>query len=258
LFKITGKVKFKTVAMASWKRSVHYQKTNPFPASAISFYAGELGLLYVGHRLGYGEGDTKQSMVSDMAWLLQKLDRGLATQHSLDVIGGNAGAIGPLLFLANRYHLRRCRELAIECANEIISLGNWQGEMCIWSAPKIHGVELDNPPLTGFSHGASGIGLALLEAYRETGDRTYLTHANGAFAFEEQLFNSDEGNWIDTRYPHFKRDGKICGTFRGAWCHGAPGIAMAHLRAIRLNPLREQFHRERLVAAIATTRKIML
>lgn len=257
LYKMTGDGRFKKVAIASWKRSVHYLKTNPFPASAISFYAGDLGLLYVGHRLGYADSATRQRLAPDLAWLLGKLDKGLASQHSLDVIGGNAGAIAPLLFLANRYRLRRCRELAIECANEIVSLGTWQGDMCIWSAPKIHGVELDNPPLTGFSHGASGIGLALLEAYRDTGQSAYLTYANGAFAFEEELFNQDEGNWIDTRYPHFKRDGKICGTFRGAWCHGAPGIALAHLGAMRLNPSRERFHRERMTTAIATTRKMM-
>ena len=257
LYKMSGNEKFKNVAIAGWTRSVRYLKTNSFPASPISFYAGALGLLYVGHRLGYADSATRQRLAPDLTWLLGQLDRGLATQHSLDVIGGNAGAIGPLLFLANQYRIRRCRDLAIECANEIVNLGAWQGEMCIWSAPKVHGVELDNPPLTGFSHGASGIGLALLEAYRDTGQKTYLTYANGAFAFEEQLYNPDEGNWIDTRYPHFKRDGKICGTFRGAWCHGAPGIALAHLRAMRLNPGREQFHRERLTAAIATTRKLM-
>jgi len=86
---------------------VQYLKGNPFPPSAISFYAGDLGLLYVGYRLGYGDRAMQRRLAPDIAWLLGRVDRGLASQHSLDMIGGNAGAIGPLLFIANRYRLRR-------------------------------------------------------------------------------------------------------------------------------------------------------
>jgi len=257
LHKITGTVDFNRAAIASWQRSVKYLKGNPFPPSAISFYAGDLGLLYVGYRLGYGDRAMQRRLAPDIAWLLGRIDRGLASQHSLDMIGGNAGAIGPLLFIANRYRLRRCREIAMQCANEIVNLGTWQGQMCIWAAPGAHGVDASHPPLTGLSNGAAGIGMALLEAYRETGHENYLTYANGAFAFEEQLFNPERGNWVDTRYPHYRQDGKVNGTFRGAWCHGAPGIALAHLRATRLNPARAQFHRDRLMSAITTTRNLM-
>ncbi|HEY8026019.1 MAG TPA: lanthionine synthetase LanC family protein [Burkholderiaceae bacterium] len=257
LYKKTGNANFKRVAIAAWERSVHYLKTNPSRASAISFYAGDLGLLYVGYRLGYADRATAKRLAPDLDWLLGKLDRGLAMQHSLDVIGGNAGAIGPLLFLAKRYRVRRCRDIAIQCANEIVNLGTWHGNICVWSTPMMHGGAMSRQPLTGLSQGAAGIGMALLEAYRETGHQTYVTYANGAFAFEEQLFNKDEGNWIDTRYPHYLRDGNVCGIFKGTWSHGAPGIALAHLRAKQLNPARAQFHSERLMTAITTTRKIM-
>lgn len=257
LFKKTDARKYQEHAIAAWQRSVFYLRHNDFPASAISFYAGDLGLLYVGYRLVDSDSDIAPRLAPDLHWLQANLSEGLSAKHSLDVIGGNAGAIAPLLMIAAKYDAPLCKEIAIQCADEILNLATWNGEVCLWASPKIHGVELDHPPLTGYSHGASGIGVALLEIFDITGNEGYLRHANGAFEFEEQLFNPDEENWIDTRYPHFKRDGKIVGTFRGAWCHGAPGIALAHMRAAELNEGRMVFHHERFQAAIKTTRKIL-
>lgn len=257
LYRKTGRPDFGVAAYASWRRSLHFLKSNEFPASAISFYAGELGLLYVGYRLAESGAASHDGIAPDITWLCRKIEQGLATPHSLDVIGGNAGAIGPLLQLARRYTLPGLKDVALACADEIVKLAIWKDDLCVWEGHKIHGVEMDKPPLTGFSHGASGIALALLLAYEETKNDTYLRHARGAFAFEEQLFNPDEGNWIDTRYPHFKRDGKIHGTFRNAWCHGSPGIALAHLSAKHLDGDRVDFHEQRLTAAVRSTRKIL-
>ena len=258
LYGVTRNEDCKNTALGAWLRSVNYMKTNEFPASSISFYAGELGLLYIGYRFIEIAKELSELMEPHLQWLISRLDNGLKVKHSLDVIGGNSGAIPPLLDLKHRYDLKVFEKVALDCAEELIEAGNWKGDVCIWASPKVHGVELDTPPTTGYSHGASGIAIGLLEAYNYTGDDKYLTYGRGAFTFENSLFNPDEGNWIDTRYPHVKREDKITGTYRNAWCHGAPGIALANLRASFLDKEMKDFYLEMASIAIDTTKKSLL
>lgn len=255
LYGVTQNKSYKQTALGGFKRSLAYLKTNDFPASPISFYAGDLGLLYTAYRFIEIEPDLEQSFQESIAYLTSKIETGLQVKHSLDVIGGNAGAIGPLFMLSDQENIPILAKIAADCANEIVDLAQWKEAICFWDSPKIHGVELDSPPLTGFSHGCSGIGLGLLKAYQNTGNEAYLKHGRGAFAFENALFNEDENNWIDTRYPHVKRDGKITGTFRSAWCHGAPGNVLAHMIAGKIDGEYQDFHFDRAARAVATTKK---
>lgn len=257
LFGVTGKEEFQKTAVSSWLRSVDYMRTNEFPATPISFYAGQLGLAYVGYRILELSDLHEETVRKEIKWLLSNLANGLKVKHSLDVIGGNAGAIAPLLYLAKKYDLKDCKKIAVACAEEIVELGVWKDEICFWSPQKVHGVELELPPLTGYSHGASGLGLGLLEAYRETGNKTFLEYGRGAFAFEESLFNEDEGNWIDTRYAHNKKDGKITGTFKTSWCHGAPGMALSYMQSSFIDSERREYYENRGEIAIATTKNAL-
>ncbi len=257
LFKQTGNKEYRQTAIGAWLRSVYYMKTNSFPATPISFYAGQLGLLYVGYKCLENTTENHAQLTNELNWLLPNICNGLKVKHSLDIIGGNAGAIAPLLYIAQHYQVAECKTMALTCAQEIVDSGQWKDHLCYWSPQKIHGVELELPPLTGYSHGASGLAVGLLEAYNATGEEIYLKHARGAFAFEEDLFNKDAGNWIDTRYPHSKKNGKITGTFRSAWCHGAPGISLAHMRASIIDQNRQKYHLSRAKIAIDTTLRII-
>ncbi len=258
LYAVSQKGAYKRTAIAAWLRSAQYMKVNEFPASSISFYAGELGLIYIAYRFMEIAPEVKEEIKEQLDGLTSKLERGMAVNHSLDVIGGNSGAIPVLLHLKRKYGLPIFEKTALDCANEIVELGNWKDDICVWSSPKVHGVELDTPPTTGYSHGASGIGVGLLEAYHFTKDKNYLRYGRGAFAFENALFNEEKGNWIDTRYPHKKRNGQITGTFRAAWCHGAPGIALANLRASFLDEERRDFHLKMAGIAIETTKAALI
>lgn len=254
LYAETGEPRYEKTAVAAWLRSVHYMRTNHFPASPISFYAGSLGLLYVGTRILSCTKQFRDIVMDEFPFLTDSIMKGLSVHHSLDVIGGNAGAIPALLHLADTLKQHAFLDLAFDCAQEIVDKAQWKDdEICLWSPEKVHGVELELPPLSGFSHGASGLALGLLKAYRAAGNETFLKHARGAFSFEDALFNPDEGNWIDTRYAHSKRDGKILGTFRGAWCHGAPGIGLAHLCARELDWERASYHERMARIAMKTT-----
>jgi lantibiotic modifying enzyme len=257
LYGVTGNEPYKETALGAWLRSVRYIQLNGIPASAISFYAGDLGLLYVGYRFLQIAPQLSEILQPYLSYLTGKLETGLAVKHGIDVIGGNAGAIAPLFKLAGQTGLAKLAGLAKTCADEIISRASWKDDICFWDSPKVLGIEMDHPPLSGYSHGCSGIAVALMEAFDHTGDEQYLLHARGAFAFEHTLFNDDENNWIDTRNEHFKRNGKILGTFRSAWCHGAPGIALAHLRACAIDRENEDFHFDMAERAIMTTQKFL-
>ncbi|MGI2033225.1 lanthionine synthetase LanC family protein [Rhizobium panacihumi] len=253
----TGRSEYAQAAVGSWLRSCHYVKTNPFPASPISLYAGDLGLIHVGSMLLDNDPTVADLVLREIAEIEQRLWDGLSIPHSLDLIGGNAGAIPALLHLEHRFENSAYGALARRCAQEIVEKSQWHGEMCFWTSEKIHGVELQHPPLTGFSHGATGLAVGLLEAFRAFGEEVFLRHARGAFAFEDSFFNPDVGNWIDTRQPHAKKDGKIIGTFRNAWCHGAPGIGLGHRRAAELDPEQADEHQAFAQVAAKTTLAVL-
>jgi lantibiotic modifying enzyme len=103
-----------------------------------------------------------------------------------------------------------------------------------------HGIAWVTPvpaaqPLTGFLHGAAGIAWALLELAVVTGEERFRAAASAARAYERSLFSAEAGNWPDLRQlgPLVRRQN--CDDFRFpvAWCHGATGIGLARLRAMR-------------------------
>lgn len=108
--------------------------------------------------------------------------------------------------------------------------------------------------LTGMAHGAAGIGTALFELWRATSDSRFLYAAERAFAYEQSHFDQTAQNWPDFRNSDVSEmlatadgriklaqmvsDRRIHATYRprfmSAWCHGAPGIGLARLRAFEL------------------------
>jgi lantibiotic modifying enzyme len=111
--------------------------------------------------------------------------------------------------------------------------------------------------LTGLSHGASGVALALLELYSVTRRDDYRLAACAAFAYERDWLDPVEGNWSDLRYPvtgassRHKGRGERSTAFSTYWCHGAPGIALARLRAYELTA--NDLYREEAEIALGTT-----
>jgi lantibiotic biosynthesis protein len=87
-------------------------------------------------------------------------------------------------------------------------------------------------PLTGLAHGRSGLGLALVAA-----DGARLRRKGLRVLADEgaEYVEADDG-WPDLRDP----DGAVAAgappPFATAWCHGAPGIALARIRALELVP----------------------
>jgi len=85
-----------------------------------------------------------------------------------------------------------------------------------------------------------------------TGREEFLEGARGAFAYEDSRFHAGVGNWPDLRTGGTGPDGSPS-RFGRAWCHGAPGIAIARLHAANLDPGAATTHLEVARLALATT-----
>jgi type 2 lantibiotic biosynthesis protein LanM len=86
----------------------------------------------------------------------------------------------------------------------------------------------------GFAHGAAGIAWALALVHSRLGDDRYRQAALRAFSFVQSQFASAQGNW-----PVLELDGPaapLVPTWMHAWCHGAPGIALARALTCRDAP----------------------
>lgn len=157
--------------------------------------------------------------------LVPLLRRSLETATTVDVIGGAAGSIRPLLSLYDLTASDEALDAAIACGECILAAARPQISGAGWLSPA--GVL----PLTGFAHGAAGISWALLKLYEATGDRRYLSGAAQGIAYERSLFSAHQGNWLDLRRPQATEspDSATCVYY---WCHGSAGIGLARLDAL--------------------------
>ena len=88
--------------------------------------------------------------------------------------------------------------------------------------------------LCGLSHGAAGIGWALVELFDRTGDERFRVGATAAFAYERSWLDALSGTWPDLRIGGQRRGAarRAASPALGTWCHGEGGIALTRLRAI--------------------------
>ena len=184
-----------------------------------------------------------------------------------DVITGEAGAIPALLLLEARYKIEGTRAMAIKFGNELIASAARLPMGWAW-----HKMSYCRRPLTGLAHGASGYGLALFELARSTGEQVYRYGAYQAVAYERNVYMHSEQNWpdyrcnemwramvpggienlrADVRYGNLPRHNVT--SMMTAWCHGAPGIGLARVRAFEIDGERRLLAEAR--AAIDTTKR---
>jgi lantibiotic modifying enzyme len=88
--------------------------------------------------------------------------------------------------------------------------------------------------LAGFAHGAAGISTALLRLAAVTGGVGYREAGLRGLEFVGSLFSPDDANW-PIGEPDAGNVAAIIGRMN-AWCHGAPGIALAAAEAFEVAP----------------------
>jgi type 2 lantibiotic biosynthesis protein LanM len=209
------------------------------------FFGGLTGVVYALNRLA---SDLDRPDLSERALdLVRDLAREDPDPVCLDVIAGPAGAIPVLLQLYRQHRQDDLLDLAVRYGEHLLQTAN-KGEAG-WSWRT-----LDMPcrDLTGFAHGAAGIAWALLELHQATSKARFLKAAEQGFRYEQHWFHPQYGNWPDFRGDAETPPGSQATPSYGvAWCHGAPGIGLARLRAYQLT--RDPAYLAQAEAALRTT-----
>lgn len=154
-------------------------------------------------------------------------DERIAADRRLDVEGGAAGALLALLALAGatgepvwRARARRAGEhLRAAATTQAEGGAAWVGER--------------GTALAGMAHGAAGIVRALAALDAATGEAGSAAAIASGLTFERAIFDSQRGNWP------VRGGDAVTGartTWMTAWCHGAPGIALARLALAASDP----------------------
>lgn len=154
----------------------------------------------------------------------------VAEDRTFDVVAGVSGFVDALLCLQSQRPSEATLKLARQCGDHLVAHARREGRGGMgWARPE------EPVCLTGYSHGAAGSADALLRLAAATGDRKYREVALQAIAYERSVFSPAHGNWPDFREPDGD-DGSPpdhnADIFMTAWCHGAPGIGLARLRAL--------------------------
>jgi type 2 lantibiotic biosynthesis protein LanM len=204
-------------------------------------------LAHLGRALGRPE------LVGEAESLLAPLDdltRGAALP--LDVLVGIGGALHAVLALRAARPSAEATRVARRLGDALVDTAAaqphggvaWKGDITA------------SAPLTGFSHGASGLAVALARlAAVEPDARARSRHAEAAAAavrYEATCLSSDRMNWLDFRTSD---DGPPPAGARAMclWCHGAPGIGLA--RAALLDTRRDDTWLADLAIAARTTQR---
>jgi type 2 lantibiotic biosynthesis protein LanM len=160
------------------------------------------------------------SMVDRLPELVNK-------DKSLDIIGGAAGCIGALLALDRVSASDKALAVAVQCGDLLISKAQPMEHGAAW----FNSIETVKP-ITGFAHGAAGIAWALLEMAARTGNQKYKDAAIKGIEYEHARYSFAAGNWTDAATDEAKNPKNEVGPSM-AWCHGAPGIGVARLVALK-------------------------
>jgi type 2 lantibiotic biosynthesis protein LanM len=185
------------------RAAIQAMRARQHPLPGIGAYDGAAGLVWTFMQLAEWLDDA--FLLDDAERAARFIEGALDDDRQLDIISGAAGCIPVLL------ELERVRpgalDLAMRCGNHLLE----------------HATSLDALPFArGLSHGASGVAWALTRLSRVTGEPRWEAHAHRLLAAEDAALRT--GQWADNaEHPDF-----------AAWCHGAPGIALARADIVRM------------------------
>jgi type 2 lantibiotic biosynthesis protein LanM len=164
----------------------------------------------------------------------------IAAERELDVEGGVAGFLLALLALQAETADPSLLDLAIACGRRLVDAQQTaEPAGAAWPAR-------DGALNAGFAHGAAGIASALARLHAVAPDANLAAAVRAAHAYERSRFSAGAGNWAHLR-------GQGGAVWLMAWCHGAPGVALARASAPAVQGDAEGREAD-IVAAAAATR----
>jgi lantibiotic modifying enzyme len=200
------------------------------PARRDGFHAGAFGVAWAAVRAAALLGE--EELRASARTVLADASPPSGPDRCPDVATGSAGSIVALLALGGAFDDRGLVREAVGVGEELIRRATVTRHGWSWAIP---GRRYPHD-LCGLSHGAAGIGWALLELFAATGEERFRAGATGAFAYERSWLDAGSGTWPDLRIGGQRRvaAGRIAPPGVGTWCHGEGGIALTRLRAITL------------------------
>jgi lantibiotic modifying enzyme len=202
-----------TWSTGSWLLTVRPTSDDGFVGVGHGVGSLIYGLVWIGRLLG----DDSYLGLARRAANLIAADR-IEQDRALDVTCGVAGTLLALHALRDEADDPVLVRLTDACVARLLTTQVRRGTGAAWRV-------LDGAFHTGFAHGASGIGHALVRHFVRTGREDCRDAALRAFEFERALHSSSAGEWAGVDASDSPRAGVA--TFMTAWCHGAPGIALA-------------------------------
>ncbi len=198
---------------------------------SVGAFSGIGGMIYVLAHLSWLWKD--EALANVTYSIMERGAQDAKRQTSIDVIGGLAGwllsivSASCLPSLQPLPHGLNIEHLISETAERICDLAIPMARGVAW-APSGEAYR----PLTGFSHGNSGVAFSLVRAWMITGNNRYKDVAEAAIEYERSVFSAETENWPDYR----RQDGTDFvpdeAAYQVDWCHGAPGIGLARTRWI--------------------------
>lgn len=225
LFAVTGDAPVRRAGVGALRHAVA-RAESPTSARHDGFHAGPVGVAWAAARaaalLGEEELDTRARFVLSAAPKPSQIGR------CPDIAMGAAGSIVGLLALAATFESPRLVEEALVAGDALIDSATVTRRGWSWAIPGRRWPH----HLCGLSHGAAGIGSALLELFAATGEERFRVGAEAAFAYERSWLDPSSGTWPDLRTGGRRHDGMraIASPMTGTWCHGEAGIALTRLR----------------------------
>jgi lantibiotic modifying enzyme len=223
----TGDAAFRRTAVGAMRHAVARAPAMP-DRRRDGFHAGTLGIAWAAVRVG--ELLQEEELRSGALAVTDEGRRSSRPDRCPDVILGGAGSIIALLALADGFEEPALADEALAAGEQLIDTATVTHHGWSWAAPD----QRHPKHLCGLSHGAAGIGWALLELFAISDDERFRAGAEGAFAYERSWLDQRSGTWPDLRIGGQRRggDGRIASPAIGTWCHGEGGIALTRLRAV--------------------------
>jgi lantibiotic modifying enzyme len=252
LFAFTGERLFRKTALGGIRQAIS-RTAIPEESSGLGFYSGLTGIAYSLVTL------SRLFESAELDEHARRVLEGPLTRapepSALDVIAGSAGAIPALLTMSRVLGEDSACELAVRHGHNLLATADVRSVGLSWNTLNIPAADR-RQDLTGFSHGAAGIGWALLELGEVTGEPRFVNAAEQAFAYERQWFDPAHENWPDFRslYDPTVQGDRTPG-YPVTWCHGAPGIGLSRLRAFDITGTR--VYRDEAEAALRCTERVL-
>jgi lantibiotic modifying enzyme len=222
----TGEDSFRRTAVGALRHAVARTASLPLKRRD-GLHAGSLGIAWAATRVAVLMGE--EELHAGARDVLTQARPAPGPDRCPDLVQGSAGSIVGLLALAEAFDDPRLVEEATATGDELLERATVRGDGWSWAIP---GRRYPHH-LCGASHGAAGIGGALLELFAVTGEERFRAGAAGAFSYERSWLDPRSGTWPDLRIGGQRRGARqIPSAVQGTWCHGEAGIALSRLRAI--------------------------